>query len=491
MGTMLMTAFGITGIGAYVPRLRLERAAIAAAHRWMAPSLKSAGKGNRAFCSWDEDVVTMAVEAARDCLTGQDRSTLQALHLASTTVPSAALSPAVLVATALGLSPEVSAANAAGSQRAATTALLQALEQRRPAIVIGSEKPNPLPASMAEIQSGAGAAAVTLGSEGVLATLIGSASRSVNFVDHFRSAEQTSDYVWEERWIRDEGYARLVPQAVQSALADAGAAASEVAYLILPAPIRGVAAALAKQLGITGTLAGGFEGEVGYCGVAHGLLMRAEVLAIAKPGEKILLVGFGQGVDALLFEATDHVGKQGGRGLAGTVADSLVTQDYLRMLSFQDRITLDWGMRGEKAGKAALTEQYRAASQLDTFTGGKCCKCGTVQFPVLAYCVNAACAAPAGDMAPAPLADEPAKIFTITSDWLSFHPAPPLAVGFVQFDNGARLLMEVVDARPEQIVEGTPLRMVFRIKERDKQRGFNRYFWKATPANGGSETLDG
>ena len=474
-------AFGITGVGAYVPKLRIERAVIAAAHRWMSPGLKGAGKGERAFCSWDEDVVTMAVEAARDGLTGQDRASVRSLHLASTTFPYADLSNAVIVASALGLDRDIQTSNAGGSQRAATTALLQALRQEQPALVVASEKPNPLPASVAEIQGGAGAAAVTLGDDGVIAKLVGATSRSVHFVDRFRAADQASDYAWEERWIRDEGYAKIVPEAVRAVLSEVDVAAADIAHFILPSPIRGVAAGLARQLGIVGTIAGGFEGEVGYCGVAHGLLMLAEVLAVAKPGERILVVGFGQGVDVLLLEATELVGRQAGRGLAGTIADKVVTHDYLRLLSFSDRLQLDWGMRGEKSGKAALTEQFRASPQLDTFTGGKCGACGTVQFPVLAYCVNAACGAPANAMAPIALADEPAKIFTITSDWLSYHPAPPLAVGFVQFDIGARLMMEVVDAAPEQIVEGQPLRMVFRIKERDRQRGFNRYFWKATP----------
>ena len=58
------TSYGITGYGGYVPRLRMQRSAISAAHRWMAPGLR--GKGHRAFCSWDEDSITMAVEAARD-----------------------------------------------------------------------------------------------------------------------------------------------------------------------------------------------------------------------------------------------------------------------------------------------------------------------------------------------------------------------------------------------------------------------------------------
>jgi uncharacterized OB-fold protein len=104
-----------------------------------------------------------------------------------------------------------------------------------------------------------------------------------------------------------------------------------------------------------------------------------------------------------------------------------------------------------------------------------------VQFPQLAYCVNPACKAPAAQFDSVSLVDEPARILTFTADWLSYHPAPPLYVGFVQFDNGARLLMETVDAPSEAIDVGVPVRMVFRIKERDATRGFNRYFWKSTP----------
>ena len=479
-----MAAYGITGFGAYVPRLRLGRAAIADAHKWMAPGLRGAAKGARAFCSWDEDVITMAVEAGRDALRQGGANGIRSLRLASTTFPYADLSNGVIVGAAIGLGERVRVSNAAGSQRAGTTALIEALAAADgEALVIASEKPIAVPASATEMQLGAGAAALRLGSEGVIATLRAAVSRAAHFVDHFRSAEATSDYVWEERWIRDEGYSKLVPEAVRAALAEAGVAAADVQHLLLPSPIRGIATTIAKQIGFNGTFAGGLEADVGYCGAAHGLLMLADVLATAKPGERILLIGFGQGVDVLLLEATELAGRgAAGRGVAGAIADGWVTDDYLRMLSFQDQVTLEWGMRGEKSGKAALTEQYRVSSQLDTFTGGKCTRCGTVQFPVLALCVKPGCAAPAAEFEPASLADEPARILTITTDWLSYHPAPPLAVGFVQFDNGARLLMEVVDARPEQITEGTPLRMVFRIKERDKLRGFNRYFWKATPA---------
>jgi uncharacterized OB-fold protein len=201
------------------------------------------------------------------------------------------------------------------------------------------------------------------------------------------------------------------------------------------------------------------------------------------PDQKILLVGFGQGAEALVLQTTEAIADyMPSRGVGGALADCVPSTDYLRMASFYDEIALEWGMRGEKTGKAALTTQYREAGQLGAFVAGKCRACGTVQFPQLAYCVNPACAAPRSQFDAFPLTDTPAKVLTFTADWLSYHPAPPLYVGFVQFDVGARLLMEIVDVGTEGFDVGTPLRIVFRIKEPDKVRGYNRYFWKATPA---------
>jgi len=77
----------ILASGAYIPRLRLQRSAIAAAHGWFAPGLRGLGKGERAFGSWDEDAVTMAVEAARNCLEDCDRDRIDSVVLASATLP--------------------------------------------------------------------------------------------------------------------------------------------------------------------------------------------------------------------------------------------------------------------------------------------------------------------------------------------------------------------------------------------------------------------
>ena len=119
---------GIRRIGAYVPRLRLERAAIAAATGFATGSRGGAARGTRSYCNWDEDSLTMAVEAARDCLAGSDRRHGRPRsRFASTTHPFADRSNAGVVATALDLAENMRVADVAGQQRAGIGALLQAL----------------------------------------------------------------------------------------------------------------------------------------------------------------------------------------------------------------------------------------------------------------------------------------------------------------------------------------------------------------------------
>lgn len=482
-----MADFGITRFGGYVPRLRLDRAHIAEAHKWMAPGLKGQAKGSRAFMSWDEDPVTMAVEAARDCLDGRNGENVAALHIASTRLPFADLQHAALVASALRLPTGIATTDVGFSQRAGTSGLLQALKAGNDALFIASDAPVGKPASTQEMSYGAGAAALLLGSEDVVARLVGSGSVTAPFVDHFRAAGERYDYFWEERWIRDEGYAKLAPAAIRSALQQAGLEIADVTHFVMPSMQRGAADAVAKKVGFAGKPASGLEDGVGYAGAAHALLMFANELETAAPGDRILLVGFGQGADALLFEVTDAIsGAKPRRGVSGAIASGEATDSYMRMLSFGEGIELEWGMRSEKNGKTALTEQYRSSDQISGMLAGTCRACGTIQFPQLEYCVNPECNAPKSQFDPCSLVDEPARVLTYTSDWLSYHPAPPLYVGFVQFDNGARILMEVVDVGADGLEIGLPVRMVYRIKERDRARGYNRYFWKATPAGAGA-----
>ena len=221
------------------------------------------------------------------------------------------------------------------------------------------------------------------------------------------------------------------------------------------------------------------QGTVGDAGAAQSLLQVIAALERAKPGDVIVVAAFAQGCEVIVLEMQEAPAATGRMGLAGSIANRIEETAYLKMLSNDGHLELDWGMRAETDHKTALTQLYRSSDQIFGFIGGQCSGCNAVQFPRLPSCVNCG---EAGTLLPYALADEPAKVATYTADWLMYSPAPPLYMGLVQFDCGARVLMEIVDVGAGGIDVGTPLSMTFRKKERDKLRGWDRYFWKAAPA---------
>jgi 3-hydroxy-3-methylglutaryl CoA synthase/uncharacterized OB-fold protein len=460
----------------------MDRASIAAAHAWAMPALKSAVKGERAFCSWDEDSITMSVEAVRACLRTKVAAPVRSLTYVSTTAVFADLQNASLVAAASGLSNDMTTLDAAGSLRSGTSSLIRALESSAAgdSIVVAADSRRARPASPQEMQYGAGSAAFRTGVGQVIARYLGSASSVSQFIDHFRSEGQKYDYQWEERWIRDEGYLKIVPEVIERLLEATGFSASQVDYLCLPATISGIATAVAKKLKIKPeAVVDNLAARCGDTGAAHPLMMLGAALEAAKPGERILVVGFGAGCDAFLMETTDAIKDyRPGTSVSGAIGGGVTERSYGMFLSFGGELQIDWGMRAESDRKTSLTELYRSRDQVISFIGGKCIACSAVQFPRMPACV---CCGSTSPMADASLSNEAAQVATFTADWLMYYPAPPLYVGLVQFDNGARVLMEMVDVNRETFDVGKRVRMVFRVKERDELRHHHRYFWKATP----------
>jgi len=138
-------------------------------------------------------------------------------------------------------------------------------------------------------------------------------------------------------------------------------------------------------------------------------------------------------------------------------------------------------MRSEMDRQTQLSMLYRNRDMLTALLGGRCTKCGTRQFPKSHICVNPNCGA-LDTQEDAPFANTAASIVTWSADWLTYTPDPPAHYGMVQFDGGGRMMADFTDVDPGSFDVGTKMRMVFRVREYDKQRGFRKYFWKATPA---------
>jgi 3-hydroxy-3-methylglutaryl CoA synthase len=474
--------YGILAAGAYIPRLRLSRRAIVEANAWSNPALKSQAKGERAMCNWDEDTVTMAVEASRDALAGRDRGSVSALHLCSTTLPFLDRLNAGVVARALGLDDAVSTLDIAATQRAATAALRTAIDTNARALIVAAENRRAKAGSSTEIFSGHGAAAILLGDGDPVAKPVARATITADFVDHYRSMESPFDYQWEERWIRDAGYMEIVPAVIRRCLAQAGVAAADVTHFCMPVWLPRVAPAVAKAVGIPeAALRDGLGERCGDTGAAHPLVLLVAALEDAKPGERILLVGFGQGADAILFECTAALTQQPGRlGVKGHLARRREELNYAKFLAFGDLIEIDRGMRAEADKLTPLSALWRHRDAVTSFQGGRCSACGTLQFPRTRICVNPNCNA-LDSQEPHAFADTIGRINSHTADRLTYSPDPPACYGMIQFEGGGRWMMDFTDVEADQLEVGRAMRMVFRIKDVDAQRGFRRYFWKAAP----------
>jgi 3-hydroxy-3-methylglutaryl CoA synthase len=480
---------GITGYGGYVPRLRLLRKAVTDANAWYAPQFAGKGKGARTMANWDEDSITMAVAAARDCLgTAPDRSRIRSVYLASSTLPFVERLNAGVVCEALTLREDIEAVDIVGSQRAALSAITEAVAKAKSidgeVLVLASDNRKTRPASSQELDFGDAAAALTIGTRNVLAEYLGANTLSVDFVDRFRQAGEEIDYHWEERWVRDEGIGKMMPKVIAGALAASGVEAKQVDHFIYPTTFAKMDAQLAKKCGIRPeAVVDGLAEAVGETGVSHGLLMLAKLLETAQPGAVIVVAQFGSGAQAAVFRVTDAVRNfSPSRGVSGWLARGVQERSYTKFLSFKEQLRLERGMRGEQDKKTALSTAYRHKAAILGLVAGKCEVTGSVHFPPSRISYDQG--KPLQDtQRPHKLADRHAKVLSWSAEYLSFHMSPPNYYGQVDFDGGGRILMEFTDVAKGDVEAGTEVEMVFRVKDIDERRGYTRYFWKATPVS--------
>lgn len=466
-----MSEASLKSVAGYLPLLRFDRKVARGELRWS--GLGGSGRGRRAVAAWDEDALTMGVEAARPVVDG---AAIDSVVFASTSAPFLDRSMAGLVIEALRIDPAAIAQDVGRTRRAATTALLKALKSGGSELVVAGEKRAAQPGSAQHMNWGDGAAAALVGPGEGVARLLGWATVNVDLLDIFTESERGLPYAAEDRFVRDEAVEGIYVPAAKAALAKAGVAAADIALAVVPEPVDGIYKAVAKACGLkAANLCADIVAQAGDLGAAMPLFGLALALDRAAPGDKVLLAGFGNGADVLVLEVT-------GAG-NGTATESLksgaVLASYSRFLNLTGALQLDWGPRAEVNQKVAASTLLRHGRDMHGFVGGRD-KAGNVQFPKTQIPVRPDAQGPEA-LEDVVLRDVPAKIVSITADRLNFTPDPPFHFGLVQFDNGARLAMEHCDVEGRSPEVGDAVRMRFRVKAMDRQRHFRTYFWKAAP----------
>ena len=296
---------GITFYGAYVPYYRLSKAEIARA--WDAPP----APGEKAVANYDEDSLTMAIEAARDCTKGIDIETIDGLFFASTTSPHREKQTAATIAMVLGLKRETVTMDFGGSLRSGTNALRSAADAVNSGwanniLVVASEVRLGYPAGQAEMNYGDAAAAVIVGNKEVIAEIEGTYSIYEELQDFWRTDKDLFVRSAEDRFIVDEGYNRVVPMAVTGAFKKFNLAPKDFTTCVLYIPNQRQLGGVVKKLGFDPKTQSkdSLFSTVGDTGSAMALLSLVEALEDAKAGSRILFSSYGNGCD--VFNIKDY-----------------------------------------------------------------------------------------------------------------------------------------------------------------------------------------
>ena len=375
-----MANFGLIAYGSYLPFQAISRQSIFDQIGWIQGSLKAYAKGKRSYADWDEDAVTLAVAAARQLLKTADNTQVQQLSFASTTAPFLDRSNAGIVAAALDLADHTHCYDSSGSQRAALAPLVTACHNQSDGLLIAAGEKKPVqPANVMEMLAGDAGAAILTGSKNVIAELVATQSVRSDFVDHYRTAESGTDYVLEERWVREEGLAKIVSPLITTLLEENNLSVEDIDHFILPVAYPSHARAIARTCGIQeDAVADALFTDCGFSGVAHPLLMLNDCLDRATPDSLILLTGFGQGMDAILLRTTEKITSyQASITVQNFMTNLRIEDNYPRFLASNGQFHPDWGMRAERDNRTAQTVAFDKSRDIYGLVGGICTSCGT------------------------------------------------------------------------------------------------------------------
>lgn len=457
---------GITRYGSYIPYFRLQRAAI------------GAGKGERAVASYDEDSVSMAVEASRDAVRGN--VAVDALLFATTNPPYAEKLNAATIQAALDLPENIASFELGGSTRMGLGALLLGLDMAvagRRTLVCAGDVVVGAPGGVRESQSGDAAVAFLTGADDdAIARVLGRASATIEILDVWRLPEERFAKQWEERFTADTMGPSIVDTA-RRALKEAGVEAASLAAVLLDGTNPRSMSGLPKALGLKPEQVHDTLGtNVGRTGCAHSGLLLARALDSARPGDRILIVCEADGVDALVLEVTERI-----RDLPKVhtvdrwIASRRNDLSYNGYLKWRGILPFEPPRRPDPERPAAPPMRRHERWKL-AFVGTRCTRCQTGHLPPQRVCVH--CGA-VDEMREERYADTSCRITTFTLDHLAYSLQPPVVVAVADYEGSGRFSCELTDVDPKEVAIGNQLEMTFRRLYTGQS--VHNYFWKARP----------
>lgn len=466
---------GIKSTGVYIPYYRLKREEIGRA--W-----GNAAKGEKAIANFDEDSVTMAVEAGRDCLQGINRQDIDGLYFASTTTPYKEKQCASIIAAVLDLKKEVSTVDFTNTLRAGTNALKAAIDAVKAGaaqnvLVIAADCRLGSPGSESEQTFGDGAAALLISNQSSI-KVTSSYTSSSEIIDQWRTDTQPFVKMWEERFVYTQGYLANLKKSVGTFMKQQSLNLQNFNKVVLYAPDARRHQEACKMLKLdpkTQVQKPMFD-VIGNIGAAFALFMLVAAIEEAEINNRFLLINYGDGCDLFTFQVKEkQFFNQERKGIRNYLNSKKYLANYEKYIRMRRLMEVDTGRRRPPLVSSAVAT-YRDRKMIYSLHGSECAKCGRVFFPpqrVCLYCQTK------DQYLEISLTERKGKLFAYCKDELAQSIDAPVIISLVNLEGNLRFYGQMTDRDPDQIELDMPVEFTFR--KMSEAEGFHNYFWKCRP----------
>ncbi|MCX8009250.1 MAG: hydroxymethylglutaryl-CoA synthase [Patescibacteria group bacterium] len=337
---------GIIQYGTYIPRYRIKTSNITSAWGKSEHDVRSSlGIVEKSVPAFDEDAVTMGLEAAIRATEGYDVTAIEAVFVGSESHPYAVNPTATIIGEFLGLGTNYLASDLEFACKAGTAGIqviagLLSSNHIKMGLAIGTDAAQSKPHDVLEYTSASAAVALLMGSDShfpLIAQLLAYTSYSSDTPDFWRR-DGIRYPSHAGRFTGEPAYFAHVMGAARRLFEQTRVMPSDVSYCVFHMPNGKFPRDVAKRLGFSDSqlLPSLTVDFIGNPYSASSLLGFAAVLDQAKPGEKIFMVSYGSGAgsDGFLWEVTDHIEIQRRQRTRETVKYQIQNKTYIDYVQY-------------------------------------------------------------------------------------------------------------------------------------------------------------
>ncbi len=473
----------IINYGVSIPRFRIENTVLN----------PKRGKGKRAIIFSDEDIITLAYDAACKCLESEiERSNTNIVELGIDAVLFATTIPvfknryhASFLADLLGLPSGILAMDITASPRAGSDALLladQLLNTNNYNKILVLAADTYFPPIGDELiptrREGHAGCALLLGKETGIASIRISKSYSSAIAEEF--IYKDSAIQLDSRFSRDAGFMSSIHLSLKDYLGNNEIKPDAFNAVILNSLYAKSAVGLFKKIGFDvekQLFLDKIQNQIGSTGVCHSLLLL--IHSLQKNSGNILLLDYYNGTNIFHIEQTGQISTN-----ARTIDEQI--NNFAMIESYQDYLIL------ERAGNILSTcrkkqEIFSSDMMLERekeniirLNGFECTQCGTVYFIKAQHCNKCG-----GEEYSSKKLSKQGIIFTFTKEYYFPSSFPPVTMAVIDLDRGGRMTLQVTDEmykdEMEETLIGQRVKLVLRkMIENDVKPN---YFWKCKLIN--------